>query len=171
MEKWNPVVGYEGLYEVSNYGRIKSLPRRREKLAFHMKKQVIHPKNKGYAYVSLYKNNKAEYALVHRVVATSFVENLYNKPNVNHKDCDRLNNHTDNLEWCTQKENILHAVKNDRLARGEYRFGHKLQPCNILQIRKMIKDRITIREIAVLFGVSTSTIFKISVRKKWAHIL
>ena len=76
--------------------------------------------NKGYLHVELCKDKKVKHKLVSRLVAETFIDNINNKPNVNHKDGIPLNNHVSNLEWCTQKENIQHAF---RTGLAKKRFG------------------------------------------------
>lgn len=103
---WKPVIGYEGLYEVSNSGEIKSI--------FYGKNPKILKKSKtttGYYKIELSKNKKRKSFKVHRLVAIAFIPNMENKPNINHIDGNPLNNNIDNLEWCTQKENVIHAVE------------------------------------------------------------
>ena len=103
---WKPVIGYEGLYEVSNSGEIKSI--------FYGKNPKILKKSKtttGYYKIELSKNKKRKSFKVHRLVAIAFIPNIENKPNINHIDGNPLNNNIDNLEWCTQKENVIHAVE------------------------------------------------------------
>jgi hypothetical protein len=113
MEIWKPIEGYETLYEVSNYGRVKSKERfttgkRNRKLP----SKILKPfENNGYLRVSLCKDGKSRDIRVHRLVAIAFIENHQNKPYINHKDGNPGNNHFTNLEWCTQKENIRHAYK------------------------------------------------------------
>lgn len=103
------VVGYEGLYEVDTKGNVYSIvqnqSRRKRKLADYSNKL-------GYRKVNLYGlDGKCSKKYIHRLVAEAFIPNPQNKPNVNHIDCDRSNNYVDNLEWCTQSENIKHCVK------------------------------------------------------------
>lgn len=88
-----------GLYKVSNLGRVKSIFRYKKILKLHFDKD-------GYSYVRLYKNKKSFNKLVHRLVAEAFIPNPKNKPQVNHKDFNRSNNVLTNLEWCTGQENI-----------------------------------------------------------------
>ena len=105
-EIWKDVIGYEGLYQVSNHGRIKSLKFNKER--------ILKPglNNTGYFIVNLFINNKSKIYKIHRLIAIHFVPNPVNKPQVNHKDGNKLNNHVDNLEWCTRSENMKHAWKN-----------------------------------------------------------
>ena len=120
MEIWKDIVGYEGLYQVSNLGNVKSCKR----IVFYgnNKKQTIHEKilkpdiNKlGYKRVTLCKYGKTKRMSIHRLVATAFVENPDNKPVVNHIDCNPSNNCVENLEWCTTQENNLYAIKLGRI--------------------------------------------------------
>lgn len=114
-EIWKAIPGFEGLYEASTLGRIKTLQKswnvgrggvitRREKVL-----TPIFDKD-GYCKVSLYKNNRKKQKSVHRLVAQAFIPNLDNKPHVNHKDGDKTNNRADNLEWVTPAENVHHSI-------------------------------------------------------------
>ena len=105
-EIWKDVVGYEGLYEVSNFGNVRSLFRYKKQLRW----DVAHNR---YATVQLFKNKIGKRLLVHRLVAEVFLPNPGNLPVVNHKDENKLNNNVDNLEWCTQGYNL------------SYNNGHK----------------------------------------------
>lgn len=108
MENWKPVVGYEGLYEVSDLGRVKSLnwQNRGFERCLYLK-----PHNKGYLQVELYKNNTAKMFMVHRLVALAFLPNPHNFPQVNHKDENRKNNAVCNLEWCDQSYNVRYSME------------------------------------------------------------
>lgn len=108
-EIWKDVVGYEGLYQVSNLGRVKSLPKKAGFRKQDEKQSAIFTDKHGYCKTNLYKNNTHKQVYVHILVAKAFVPNKYNKPQVNHIDGNKSNNQVTNLEWCTAKENIIHA--------------------------------------------------------------
>lgn len=96
-EIWKPVVGYEGLYEVSSFGRVKSLKKNRIKNT-----EGVY---NDYVQVGLSKKSKVLNIRLHRIVALAFIPNPENKKTVNHIDCNKINNHVSNLEWVSQKEN------------------------------------------------------------------
>lgn len=116
MEIWKDIKDYEGLYQISNYGRVKSLPRmmKNRKCEEIIKTPSVLPK--GYLKVSLCKNGKIKYFFIHRLVAEAFIPNENNYPCVNHKDCNTSNNNVYNLEWVTYKEN--NSYKNHHLKRN-----------------------------------------------------
>lgn len=124
-EVWKAINGYEGIYEVSNLGRVKSLSRTikaKYGRATHYSEQKIKGRmlkpnftTYGYAYVALAKNGKNKTTLVHRIVAETFLENPENLPCVNHKDENRKNNNVSNLEWCSYAYN--NTYKNIHLRR------------------------------------------------------
>ena len=104
-EIWRPVVGYEGLYEVSNFGRVRSIdrivPYKNGGVQFKRRKILSQKTDKdGYKHVTLCVNNKLKTYMVHRLVAIAFIPNPLNLPQVNHKDENRTNNYVGNLEWC-----------------------------------------------------------------------
>lgn len=116
MEKWKDINGYVGLYQISSNGRVKSIhPRggnRNGKGKVRTgKEHYLTPSlsTTGYFKVCLVKNHKKKDEKVHRLVATAFIPNPENKPNINHKDGNKTNNTVTNLEWCTQAENVKHA--------------------------------------------------------------
>lgn len=113
FEIWRDVIGYEGLYQVSNYGRVKSLNYHGGK-----KEKVLKPgKDRcGYLYVVLCKEGSHKKYKVHRLVAQAFIPNPNNYPCVNHKDENKTNNCVDNLEWCTYKYNTNYGTCIERSA-------------------------------------------------------
>lgn len=118
-EEWKDIPEYEGKYQISNLGRVKSLPRiidsqfkgkpiKRKVFERELRKS----KNRfGYEYVCLSKNGKTKKYRIHRLVGELFIPNPMNKPQINHIDGNKQNNRIDNLEWCNNSENMQHAVK------------------------------------------------------------
>lgn len=105
-EIWKDIVGYEGLYQISNLGRVKHLYQKyKNKFAnIHREEHFVGYKgSNGYMYVVLHKNNKHKTVLIHRLVAKYFIPNPNNYECVNHKDESHDNNRVENLEWCTKK--------------------------------------------------------------------
>lgn len=117
-EIWKDIKGYEGVYQVSNYGRVKSLQRYRVSKSGtnqNVNEKILKQscgKTHKYLNVTLAKNKKNKTFQIHRLVALYFIPNPLNKSQVNHIDGNKQNNCVDNLEWCTCKENIHHAWKN-----------------------------------------------------------
>lgn len=115
-EIWKDIFEYEGKYQISNYGKVKSVGHiinykngRTHKWSEHF--LTIGTSKKGYKTVALWKNNKEKRLYVHRLVAEAFIPNPGSKPQINHKDGNKANNHVDNLEWCTPQENGLHRYR------------------------------------------------------------
>jgi hypothetical protein len=104
-----PVKGAEGHYEVSNTGKVRSVLGGRRRGVELKQQTYVSTTNRGYKTVSLVKKGKTMTAIVHRLVAQSFISNPLNKPCVNHKDGNKMNNDVTNLEWVTHSENELHA--------------------------------------------------------------
>lgn len=110
-ELWRDVKGLEGRYTVSSHGRVRSL---RNRTSYgRLRKLWIN--QDGYAYCAYKQDGKMVKFAVHRAVAEAFLPNTENKPVVNHKDSNPSNNHVDNLEWATVKENVHHAIKAGRM--------------------------------------------------------
>lgn len=108
-EIWKDVVGYEGLYKVSNFGNVYSV---------RSDKQLKHGKNRGgYLFVVLCTNGKPKQLKVHRLVSIAFLPNPDNKPQVNHIDENKTNNNVCNLEWSTAEENSNYGTRNQRLSK------------------------------------------------------
>ena len=114
-EVWKDVVGYEGIYQVSNKGNVYSVERTNSR-GIEVGGRTLKPiYNKGYNQVGLYKNGKMETKQVHRIVAEAFIINPNGFPQVNHKDEVKDNNNVENLEWCTSKHNVNHGTRIERI--------------------------------------------------------
>lgn len=107
-EEWRDVVGYEGLYQVSNFGRVRSIVQNSNRRKRIMKQKEL---KSGYMSICLYNRAKPETLLVHRIVATAFIPNHLGFPQVNHKDEDKANNCVWNLEWCDQTYNNNYGTR------------------------------------------------------------
>lgn len=116
-EVWKDIEGYEGLYQVSNWGRVKRLEGL-DSLG-HLRKERIFKSVKnhnGYLYVGLYKDGKCKQHFVHRLVAQAFIHNPDNLPYINHKNEIKDDNNADNLEWCSTAYNCNYGTRNQRIA-------------------------------------------------------
>lgn len=109
-EIWKDVVGYEGLYQVSDKGRVKSL--------WFGKDKILKPLKDGWGYIFVYlcKNGERKMCKIHRLVAQAFIPNTNSLPQVNHKDEDKTNNKVENLEWCDRKYNNNYGTRTQRQA-------------------------------------------------------
>ena len=170
-ETFKPVRGYEGLYEVSNFGNVKSLQRTctsKENSLRKVQEKVLKLFTvKGYWYVCLNNKGLKQYR-VHKLVAEAFIPNSNKLPYVNHIDGDKLNNLVTNLEWCTPKENAIHASLNGLLKgrKGEAHHNNKLTQADVDRIRLRLLTE-TGRNIAKSYGVSEGIISLIKNNKNW----
>jgi hypothetical protein len=165
-EVWKDISGYEGLYQASNLGRIKRL---KNNLIFKNVKN-----HHGYYHVTLTKNKKQQTKDVHRMIAITFLPKNNNKNYINHKDCNKLNNKIENLEWCTSSENIQHALKNNliKYRKGEGCHQHKLKEHQVMFIRKQLENnyRGLNAKLAKMFNVHPQTITMIKQNESWSHL-
>ena len=116
MEIWKDIEGYEGLYQISSYGRIKSLRDHHGNYREKILKQGT--RKDGYKNTALSKDGKLKTYSVHRLVAAAFLDNPNNYPCVNHKDEQKYNNYVENLEWCTSKYNCNYGTKSERQSKA-----------------------------------------------------
>ncbi len=164
MPKMKDIPGWEGLYKATTNGRIYSCRR-----GIYLKPQIT---SLGYYRVQLVRNPKSKKCeFVHRLIALTFIQNPDNKPQVNHKDLNKLNNYPENLEWVTAKENIKHSCKNGRHVRGSRVTNAKLNENKVEKIRKILAiGNASQTETAQKFGVSHTTINRILKKITWKHI-
>lgn len=173
-EIWKDVVGYEGFYQVSNLGRVKSLDRivnyRLEGHKALKKGKLLKPFiwGDGYYSVMFVVNGKSNSFRVNRLVAFAFLPNPENKPQVNHINGIKTDNRVENLEWVTSKENIYHAIKNGLSKNiGVNNYLSKLTKEDIVFIRTSGLENKILRE---KFNVSKSCIDRIRRRESYKNI-
>lgn len=169
-EVWKDVVGYEGLYQVSNYGRVKSLPRTRicQGIVMPVKgKEISLCNRRGYKMLCLYKDGSKKIASVHRLVAEAFIPNLEDKPCVDHIDGNRSNNFYNNLRWCTYKENINNPITYPRNRRSLQRSwdNRSRNVCQYSLDGNFIKEWSNVYQAANHFNGSCSGIKRCCVGK------
>lgn len=128
-----------------------------------------HIKN-GYLAVNLFKDGKQKHYYIHRLVAEAFIPNPGNLPEVNHKDCDKTNNHVSNLEWCDRNWNLQHSYENGKKRTGESHGGAKLTEDDIREIRS-VRGRSTTKEISQMFGIARCTVSAIQLHRIWKGVI
>ena len=113
-EEWKDIPGYEGLYQASTFGRVRGLKRcvggRMQRAT--ILKQILH--RDGYPKITLYKDHRSKHFQTHRIIAMTFIPNPDDLPQINHKDENKINNHVENLEWCTRSYNCKYGHRNDK---------------------------------------------------------
>ena len=162
METWKNIKGYEGLYQVSSEGRIKSLKRNKER--------ILKPIADcwGYQVVNLHTGGKQKRLKVHRLVCEAFHENPDGKPCVNHIDENKTNNCASNLEWCTYAENNNHGTRNARA--GKAIAKAKSKPVGQYTLDgELIKVWASAREAQMQVGFSYQHISHVATGKRKTH--
>lgn len=173
-EVWKDIIGWEGKYQVSNHGRIKGL----KMLVFfgvnNSAKRILPERilkllinGSKYYYVTLFSEGIKKKKYVHRMVAIHFIPNPNRLPEVNHKDGNKLNNHVNNLEWCTSVDNTIHAIKIGLVSIGEERTQAKLTNKDALEIYYSNENY---ADLSARFKISPSNIEKIKSGHSWSHI-
>lgn len=173
-EIWKDIKNYEGLYQVSNLGRIKALERRINSsvgtrvIKSNYKK--IYKNDKGYLSVSLSKNGINKHHSVHRIVAEAFITNIDNKPCINHKDLNKQNNYVDNLEWVTYKENTRHVMENNPMGTSIFKYyaNRNAKLRGIKKVRCVELDKIfdSAVEACKKMNLNTPTLIRSSANKR-----
>ena len=132
-EVWADIQGFEGYYQVSNLGRVRSLPRTvkmhraGKTYDMHHNGRILRQsvRKDGYLLVQIFKDSKYFTCVVHRLVAKAFLDNPLNLPEVNHIDGDKKNNKVSNLEWCTRSRNIKHAFEHGLIDKRNMKCNRK----------------------------------------------
>ena len=162
-EVWVDIKGYEGLYQISSLGQVKSLGRFRHNQWKVTKRWVpdtilsTQLTFDGYVSLKLSKDGKSIRHRVHRLVAIAFIKNPFNKQQVNHINCIKTDNKVENLEWSTQSENQIHASLN----------GLKQLKLNSEDVIAIRNDKRTLAEVAKDYDIAFQTVSEIKNRKIW----
>lgn len=178
MEIWKDISGFEGKYQVSNLGNIKSLYRIKERRGYGkivIPERVLNPPvdTVGYKRLYLYGDGFKKRDMVHRFVAKAFIPNPENKPEVNHKNGIKTDNRVENLEWATVSENRIHAFANKLQVplKGTELPHAILKENDVLEIRKAWNTgKFFQKELAKMYNVSRGCIYGIVKNKNWRHI-
>ena len=182
-EVWKDVIDYEGYYQVSNLGRVRSVDRevyyrggRVKKIKGNIMKLGL-SKN-GYPQLTIYKKGKQKSCRVHRLVANAFIPNDEDKPMVNHINGIKTDNRLENLEWCTAKENSNHAYEIG-LINEDTQNPPKGEECHLSVLtEKEAKEiyelahnsKMTMREIGEIYNITLSGVSGIKQKRIWKHI-
>jgi len=168
-EQWQPIKGYEGRYEVSDHGNVKSLC---HSSSGRLRKSFLGLG--GYNAVQIYRNGVPKGFYIHRLVAQAFLPNPEGKPQVNHKNGVKTDNRIENIEWCTNSENRQHAYDVGLQAKrpGEINGNASLSSYQVKRLRLLheCSPRLTLNDLARAFSVDRSTIHLILKRKTWQNI-
>lgn len=176
-ENWADIQDYEGYYQVSNMGRIKSLQRmiidKNGSYRFFWEKILRQSKSRGYLVVGLSIESQNKVKSVHRLVGIHHVPNPENKPEINHKKGIKIDNRATELEWMTHAENSQHAVdsgltKNEKGAKGG---RAKLSEQQVVEIKRLIKVGMKQKTIASMFGVLPTNISAINKKIIWKWLV
>jgi len=169
-ENWKDIKGYEGLYQVSDHGRVKSFKR----LGTPERIRKPFPDRYGYLKLNLFKNYKASCRKPHRLVAETFIPNPENKETVNHIDGNKENNHVSNLEWSTMDENMQHAKQTGLINTSIKRTFNTLSEQQVIEIIHKLtlpREELLMKDICEQYNISTRTLSNINSGKTWKNTL
>lgn len=169
FEEWRDIEGYEGLYQISNMGQIKSFKR----LASGEKLKLIHYENDYPNIVLRDWNKRGKKFKVHRIVAKTFIPNPFNYSVINHKNGIKSDNRVANLEWCTYQQNVVHSFKvlKHEVAKGESAGNTKLTKVQVKQIYDLSNNSVaTLKDLSKMFNISIGTVSDIKKGRSWKHV-
>jgi len=167
-EVWKDTPEYEGLYQASNFGEIKRYKNQYGKTVNRILKKCID--QGGYFYVNLSKNNNPKTFRIHTLILRTFIGFKPVDMECRHLDGNKLNNNCDNLKYGTYQENLIDKIKHGTVPSGQKHWKAKLKENDILIIRNLIQNKISISDIAKKYNVSYYTIRDIKTKKYWKHI-
>lgn len=179
MEKWLDIHGYTGFYQVSDLGRVKSMPRTMisdkdgKRRTYEGQVITLVPTKDGYMKASLWINGECKRLSVHRLVADAFLENPEHLPVVNHRNGDKHCNEVTNLEWVTYSYNTAHAHRSGLVdtAKGERHHKTTLTEKDVLKIYALAHSKKkTQKQIAEEFNTSVVTVSRIKNKQRWSHL-
>jgi hypothetical protein len=188
MEIWKDIKGFEGSYQISNMGNVRSLDREVKSKVGYRKIKGMYLKflidKDGYHSVNLKKKQLSYKLRVHRLVCDAFIENIDNKPQVNHINGIKNDNRLINLEWASLSENRKHAystgLQNGINRRGEKNNFTKLTSKQVIEIRELYTCKLTgkknkngcltMKEIAKMYGITSGAVQRIVSKKNWAWL-
>lgn len=188
-EIWKDVYGWEEYYQVSNFGGVRSKTRfvvtcDKNKVKYTKRRipgKILSGSIDATGYYRVDMRNKTagirKNSLIHRLVAIAFIDNVAEKPHINHKDGVKTNNNVKNLEWCTHAENMHHAFKNGFMKpfigteKGEKCPSSKLTNAQAMEIKKRLKGDERLEDIAFDYPVGISAISEIKSGRSWKHII
>jgi len=165
QEIWKPIPEFKA-YQASNLGRIKC---RNGKIM----KASVKGRARVYLGVVLFESGKQYCRYVHRLVATAHCPNPNNLPEVNHINCIRIDNASDNLEWVTHKQNMAHAVLNRLVPHGINQISAKLTEDQVREMRRLKKDnpKITYQQLGDMFGIDNSNAYRTCIRVNYKYVV
>ncbi len=174
IEIWKDIKDYVGYYQVSNIGKVRSVDRlltysSGQKNLHKGRVLILRNNHRGYPMAMLSKKDAQRCIAVHRLVATTFIENPDSKPEVNHISGNKEDNTIHNLEWNTREENEHHAKVNGLKPRGSKHKNSKLKEGDILDIRSMYPSH-TYKSIGLKYNVTHRTIWDVVNLKTWRHL-
>lgn len=178
LEIWKNIPGWEGYYQASNIGRIRSLDRivySKEGRKFTFKGKILKPRRnkRGYFYLGLHKGGKIKSCTVHRLIALTFIPNPLNYPQVHHRDDNQVDNNVNNLKWGTISQNSHDAIKNGRWAPmiGEKSPLSKLTEEQVIEIKRLWHIRaMSQKNIGKKFGIVQQHVSEIVNNIVWKHL-